>query len=140
METRQIEYFLSVVEAGSLSAAADKHYISQSSLSKIINSLEKELGVSLFDRSKRNVFLTEAGKVFLEHAYKINMANKAMFADLKGYISGCRFFFHRRHTGDNPVWDYHLHRSIQGGISADRFHFRGNRWLEYPTCVRGAAF
>jgi len=92
METRQIEYFLSVVEAGSLSAAADKHYISQSSLSKIINSLEKELGVSLFDRSKRNVFLTEAGKVFLEHAYKINMANKAMFADLKGYISGADSF------------------------------------------------
>jgi LysR family transcriptional activator of glutamate synthase operon len=92
MEIRQIEYFLSVVETGSFSAAADKHYISQSSLSKVIISLEKELGVSLFDRSKRNVSLTEAGKAFLEHARKIDMANKAMVADLKGYISGVDSF------------------------------------------------
>ena len=92
MEIRQIEYFLSVVETGSFSAAADKHYISQSSLSKIINALEKEVGVSLFDRSKRYVSLTEAGKVFLEHARKIDMANRAMFADLKGYIAGAVSF------------------------------------------------
>ncbi len=92
MEIRQIEYFLSVLETGSFSAAADKHYISQSSLSKIINALEKEVGVSLFDRSKRYVSLTEAGKVFLEHARKIDMANRAMFADLKGYISGAVSF------------------------------------------------
>jgi DNA-binding transcriptional LysR family regulator len=92
METRQIEYFLSVVETGSFSAAADKHYISQSSLSKIISALEQELGVSLFDRSKRTVFLTEAGAVFLEHARKIDTATKAMVADLKGYISGVNSF------------------------------------------------
>ncbi len=92
MEIRQIEYFLSVLETGSFSAAADKHYISQSSLSKIINALEKEVGVSLFDRSKRYVSLTEAGKVFLEHARKIDMANRAMFADLKGYIAGAVSF------------------------------------------------
>jgi LysR family transcriptional activator of glutamate synthase operon len=92
MEIRQIEYFLSVVETGCFSAAADRHYISQSSLSKIINALEKEVGVSLFDRSKRYVSLTEAGKVFLEHARKIDMANRAMFADLKGYIAGAVSF------------------------------------------------
>mgnify|MGYP001765622243 CR=1 FL=1 len=92
METRQIEYFLSVVETGSFSAAAEHHYISQSSLSKIISALEQELGVLLFDRSKRSVFLTEAGGVFLEHARKIDTATKAMTADLKGYISGVDTF------------------------------------------------
>ena len=70
MEIRQVEYFLSIVKTGSFSEAADEHFISQSSLSKNIIALEKELGVSLFDRSKRKVFLTDAGEVFLEHARK----------------------------------------------------------------------
>jgi LysR family transcriptional activator of glutamate synthase operon len=84
MEIRQIKYFLSVVETGSFSAAADEHYISQSSLSKQIIALEKELDVSLFDRSKRRVFLTDAGEVFLEHAIKLNTTYKAMIVNLDG--------------------------------------------------------
>jgi len=87
MEIRQIQYFLSIVETGSFSAAADEYYISQSSLSKIIIGLEKELGVSLFDRSKRKVFLTEAGESFLGHARKLNAAYKAMIIELDGYKS-----------------------------------------------------
>lgn len=87
MEIRQVQYFLSIVDKGSFSAAADEHYISQSSLSKKIIALEKELGVSLFDRSKRKVSLTDAGEVFLEHARKIDVAYKAMVVDLNGYKS-----------------------------------------------------
>jgi len=87
MDIRQIRYFLSVVETGSFSAAADEHYISQSSLSKVIIALEKELGVSLFDRSKRKVFLTQAGEAFLEHARKLITAYKAMVVELDGYKS-----------------------------------------------------
>jgi DNA-binding transcriptional LysR family regulator len=87
MDILQIRYFLSIVETGSFSAAADEHYISQSSLSKKIIALEKELGIPLFDRSKRKVFLTDAGEVFLEHARKINVAYKAMIVDLNGYKS-----------------------------------------------------
>jgi len=87
MEIRQIQYFLSIVDTGSFSAAADEHYISQSSLSKKIIALEKELGIPLFDRSKRKVSLTEAGEAFLGHARKIDMAYKAMVVDLNGYKS-----------------------------------------------------
>ena len=43
--------------------------------------------LSIFDRSKRNVSLTEARKAFLEHARKINMAYKALVVDLNGYKS-----------------------------------------------------
>jgi LysR family transcriptional regulator, transcription activator of glutamate synthase operon len=92
MEVRQIQYFLSVVETGSFSAAADEHYISQSSLSKKIIALEKELGVPLFDRSKRKVFLTAGGEVFLEHARKVNADYKALIIDLDGYKSDTDFF------------------------------------------------
>ena len=85
MEIRQIQYFLSIVDTGSFSAAADEHYISQSSLSKKIIALEEELGVPIFDRSKRKVSLTEAGEAFLEHARKIDVAYKATIVDLNGY-------------------------------------------------------
>ena len=87
MEIRQIQYFLTVVDTGSFSAAADEHFISQSSLSKKIIALEKELGLSLFDRGKRKIFLTDAGEAFLEHARKIDVAYRAMVADLNGYKS-----------------------------------------------------
>jgi len=87
MEIRQIKYFLSIVDTGSFSAAADEHFISQSSLSKVINALEKELDVSLFDRSKRKVILTEAGDAFLKHARVLVAYYKAMIVELDGYKS-----------------------------------------------------
>jgi DNA-binding transcriptional LysR family regulator len=92
MEIRQIQYFLSIVETGSFSAAADEHFISQSSFSKMIISMEKELAVTLFDRSKRKVFLTEAGEAFLGHARKLNAAYKSMIIELDGYKSSMDSF------------------------------------------------
>ena len=87
MDIRQIQYFLSVVEMGSFSAAAEELYISQSSLSKVIIALEKELGVSLFDRSKRKVTLTEGGQAFLGHARKLKTDHQAMQVEMVGYRS-----------------------------------------------------
>ncbi len=85
MELKLVNYFLTVAEFGSFSAAADHLYISQSSLSKQIMALEKELGVTLFDRSKRSIALTEAGKTFRKHAYQINEEYKVMLTNLKEY-------------------------------------------------------
>ena len=85
MELKLVNYFLAVAEFGSFSAAADHLYISQSSLSKQIMALEKELGVTLFDRSKRSIALTEAGKTFRKHAYQINEEYKVMLTNLKEY-------------------------------------------------------
>mgnify|MGYP001045608451 CR=1 FL=1 len=87
MEIRQIQYFLSIVDTGSFSAAAEEHYISQSSLSKMIITLEKELAVTLFDRSKRRVSLTEGGQAFLEHARNLNAAYRAMLVAMDGHRS-----------------------------------------------------
>lgn len=80
MEIRQIQYFLCIVENGSFSAAADELYISQSSLSKQIMALEKELGASLFDRSKRQISLTPAGETLLKYAQNLNSEYKEMMA------------------------------------------------------------
>lgn len=82
MDITQIQYVLAVAATGSFSAAADELYISQSSLSKQIMALEKELGVALFDRSKRKISLTPAGESFLPHARAIDAAHRALLADL----------------------------------------------------------
>ncbi len=92
MDFRQIIYFLSIVEKGSFSAAADDHFISQSALSKKIIELEKEIGVSLFDRSKRKVSLTSAGEAFLDYAHKFKALNQNMIVELKSYKSNTDTF------------------------------------------------
>lgn len=71
MTDRQLMGFLSIVEKKSFTAAAEAMYISQSALSQQIHSMERQLGFVLFDRSKRQPALTEAGRSFYQHAEKI---------------------------------------------------------------------
>ncbi len=85
MDITQVQYVLAVAATGSFSAAADELYISQSSLSKQIIALERELGVALFDRSRRRIALTPAGARFLEHARVLDDANRALLADLEQF-------------------------------------------------------
>ncbi|CAB3774793.1 LysR family transcriptional regulator [Paraburkholderia humisilvae] len=69
MELRHLRYFVSVVETGSLTEAAEKRlHTSQPSLSRQIRDLEDQVGVALLRRSARGVEPTEAGKAFLDHA------------------------------------------------------------------------
>jgi len=79
---KQIQYFLQIVEDGSFSVAAEDLYISQSSLSKQIIALEKELGVLLFDRSNRKISITPAGKTFLKYARQFQENYSNMQEDL----------------------------------------------------------
>jgi len=68
MELRQLRYFIGVSEAGSLLKASGRLHIAQPALGQQIAALESEVGAQLFDRSSRGMALTDAGKVFLEHA------------------------------------------------------------------------
>lgn len=68
----QVVYFLTIVEYKNFSRAADELYLSQSSLSKQIKSLENELGKQLFARQSTKVELTSQGKLFLEFAKKVS--------------------------------------------------------------------
>ena len=71
---QQLQYFLSAVEHGSLSAAAAAHFIAQPSLSEQIRRLEQHLGVVLFVRTNRRLILTEAARMFLPYAERTVMA------------------------------------------------------------------
>lgn len=69
---RQVRYFVAVAEAGSLSAAAEKLYVSQPALSSAVTELETSLGVQLCVRQKsRGVELTPNGQSFYEQARRL---------------------------------------------------------------------
>jgi DNA-binding transcriptional LysR family regulator len=71
MELRQLEYFAAVAADLNFSRAAQRIHVVQSALSASVSRLEKELGVDLFDRSKRQIALTAAGEIFLQHAREV---------------------------------------------------------------------
>ena len=69
MELRHLRYFVAVVEAGSLTEAAEKKlHTSQPSLSRQIRDLEYQVGTELLTRTASGVVPTAAGRAFLDHA------------------------------------------------------------------------
>ncbi len=71
MELRHLRYFVAVAEDLSFTKAAGKLHLAQPSLTRQIHNLEEELGVSLLNRSKSQVALTEEGRSFLADARRI---------------------------------------------------------------------
>src|SRR3954471_14327235 len=71
MELRQLRYFVSIVDHGSLSRAALVLHVAQPALTQQLRQLEEELGAQLLHRSAKGVLSTDAGKVFYEHAQAI---------------------------------------------------------------------
>lgn len=71
MDTRNLQSFVKMAETGSISRAAVSLGISQPSLSQQLVRLEEEVGLPLLRRTSRGVLLTEAGRIFLEHARHI---------------------------------------------------------------------
>ena len=72
MTLEQIDYFICTVQSRTFFDAAETMHISQSSLSKQIMKLEKELDLTLWDRSKRTAVLTPAGELFYKEPLKIS--------------------------------------------------------------------
>jgi DNA-binding transcriptional LysR family regulator len=71
MKLRRIEYFVAAAEELNFTHAADRLHVSQPPFSKQIHELEAELGIELFDRHRKGVALTPAGKSFLIDARHI---------------------------------------------------------------------
>lgn len=91
MELRQLKYFVTTADLLSFSEAARKLYISQSTLSQQIRTLEDELGSPLFERTTHKVILTEAGARMLPMAretLKSADACKSQVRDLNDMVSG----------------------------------------------------
>jgi DNA-binding transcriptional LysR family regulator len=64
---------MAVAEYQSITNASKKLYVSQPYLSTTIRELEKELGINLFERRNRGIFLSEAGTIFLEYVKRADL-------------------------------------------------------------------
>lgn len=82
MELRQMEYFIAIADAGSISAAARKLHMSQPPLSLQMKNLEEELGTVLFTRDKKHISLTESGKIFYQRAAGILALTRSTVSEL----------------------------------------------------------
>ena len=71
MTIQQLKYVITIAEMGSLNRASEVLYVSQPSLTSAVQELEKELGITIFNRGGRGVSLTNDGTEFLRYAREV---------------------------------------------------------------------
>ncbi|ATJ83373.1 LysR family transcriptional regulator [Halomonas beimenensis] len=91
MEFRQLEYFVAVVETGSISAASRRVHVAQPALTRQMRLLEDDVGTRLFERHARGVRLTVAGRALYDEALSLldeRVQLKARLTALGSGLSG----------------------------------------------------
>lgn len=79
LELKHLRYFVAVADELSFSAAARRLYVSQQAISRVIQQLERALGVRLFERTTRSVRLTAAGSALYPSAERSIAAAEEAF-------------------------------------------------------------
>lgn len=113
MDIKHLQYFIEVSKFNSFSRAADHLYITQPTISKMIKNLETELGVILFDRSRKQLTLTDAGRIILEQAKLIDQAFNNLESELDNLLG-----LEKGHIriGLPPIFDAHFFLKIVGSF------------------------
>ena len=102
MEIRQLEYFREIATTGSINEAARRLNMSQPPLSYQMKQLEAELNVTLFERTRTGVTLTEAGKLLYERAENLLNFVSSTRQEVASY----------RHDADHCGYHDALHRRV----------------------------
>ena len=93
MELKQLQCFVAAAETLNFTAAAERMYLSQPSLSRHIQNLEDELGLQLFLRDRKHVSLTPGGAHLLPIAQEICASGSRFLASAQDLLEGNRGFF-----------------------------------------------
>ena len=92
MTLQQLRYVITIAETGSFTMAANKLFITQPSLSKTIGELEKEMGIAIFNRGNKGVYLSEDGTKFLSYARQVVEQADLLEKEYKGGLTVGRAF------------------------------------------------
>src|SRR5580700_2681495 len=82
MELRSLRYFVEVVKQKSFTAAAAKMFVTQPTISKMVKSLEDEIGSPLLLRESRHMVLTDAGRIVYQRGLEVLAAHAQLEAEL----------------------------------------------------------
>lgn len=85
MDFRQLEYFCALSRLKNFTRTAEELHVSQPSVTKAIKSLETELKLTLIDRRRKHVVLTNEGKAFLLHAEQIMKSVEDTYRDMERF-------------------------------------------------------
>ena len=81
---QQLRYLVAIADAGTFGAAADEEFVTQPAISAQIKELERKLGVTLFERSSRGVFMTMQGSEVVERA-------RVILRDMKDLVGSTHY-------------------------------------------------
>ncbi|MCU1684381.1 MAG: hypothetical protein JWQ81_5120 [Amycolatopsis sp.] len=90
ISSRQLEYFQAVARQLHFTRAAETLHIAQPALSQQIRKLERQLGLTLFERDNHRVAITPAGTALLAHAERILSELTAVEEEMLGWAGGTR--------------------------------------------------
>ncbi|CAM4296743.1 HTH-type transcriptional regulator CynR [Bordetella tumbae] len=107
---RHLRCFVEVARSGTFTAASARLYMTQSSLTNVIQQFEESVGVKLFDRSTRRVSMTAEAERYLVEAEQLIKRFDASISDLRAFASLQRG--HIRLAAAASVIDYYLYRVI----------------------------
>lgn len=111
MTFEQLDCLIAAAEEPTFFDAAESLHITQSSLSKQIMKLEKELGIKLLDRSRRKAVLTEAGEEFYKEALALHRQYRRMLGKMQNYKDTLE---NEIRIGTLPIlMQYHLDQRIK---------------------------
>lgn len=123
MTLQQLKYAVTVAECGTISAAAEKLFISQPSLTAAIRELETEMGVTIFSRTNRGVIVSREGEEFLGYARQILSQAQLLQERFSGREQGeKRFAVSSQHFNFTVLAFSRLVQNFRGPRYS--FHFR----------------
>ena len=145
MTLQQLRYLIAISEHGSINAAAQSLYVSQSNLSTAIKELERELGITIFTRSNRGVALTNDGTELLGYArqvieqadmmeerYARGMdAHRHLAVSTQHYYFSLQAFINVAERCASDAYDFTLRECATGQIIEDVRTFRSDIGVLY---------
>ncbi len=145
MTLKQLRYIVEVADTGNITEAAKKLYIAQPSLTASIQELEKEYGITIFERGKKGIRLTQEGDEFLGYARQVldqtNLIEERYTGSAGGKIKFCVSAQHysfaveafvellRKHGGDR--YEFHMRETQTYEIIEDVSHLRSEVGVLY---------
>lgn len=110
MNTENLRTFIALSKYKNFTKTAESLFVAQSTVTNRIAELEKEVGKKLFERERKNIYLTEEGMRFFDYAVRITGLEKAAIDDIN---TGDKYRSKLNIGSTNTIYDCHLKEKLK---------------------------